>query len=196
MLFFFVNVSFAFLTAENDLLAGPIGEAEQFFKVFTRSRFKISREEVTSGLFIEKRCCPFFIATKVICTCPTGKSRPAALVAVDEVKRGFGTISTNEDVPHEKIPVTKACVMHTSHKAAQSPIDGKQLIMFQAFLDSKIKKTLTVYNTLGDKELSFQKAKDPILCGDEGTHSGEASFSQLEKIMKFPDARRSTPGAR
>ena len=188
-------VSFVFLTVKDESSTGPIGEAEQFFKVFTGSRFKISREEVTSGLFIEKRCCPFFIATKVICTCPTGKSRPAALVAVDEVKRGFGTISTNEDVPHEKIPVTKACVMHASYKVAQSPIDGKQLILFQPFLDSKIKKTVTVDNTLGDKELSLQEAKDPILCGDEGTHSGEAPFSQLEKIMKFPDAWSTSPGS-
>jgi hypothetical protein len=196
MLFFFVDISFAFLTAENDSLPGPIGEAEQFFNIFTGSRFKISREEVPAGRFIEKGCCPLFIATKVIGTCPTGKSRPAALVAVDEVKRRFSTISTNEDVPHEKIPVTKASVMHASYKVAQSPVDGKQLILFQLFLDSKIKKTVTVYNTLSDKELVFQEAKDPILCGDEGTHSGEAPFSQLEEIMKFPDARSASPGSR
>jgi hypothetical protein len=86
--------------------------------------------------------------------------------------------------------------MHTSHKVAQSPIDGKQLILFQPFLDSKIEKTGTVYYTLGDKELPLQEAKDPILCGDEGTHSGEASFSQLEEIMKFPDAWSASPGSR
>ena len=83
MLFFFVNLSLAFLTANNESLAGSIGEAEQFFKIFTGSRFKISREEVPPGLCIEKRCCPFFIATKVVGTCPTGELGPAALVAVD-----------------------------------------------------------------------------------------------------------------
>jgi hypothetical protein len=195
MLFFFVCASFVFLTAENDSLAGSIGEEEQFFNIFSGPRFKISREEVPAGLFIEKRCCPFFIATEVIGTCPTGESGPAALVAVDEVKRRFGSISINEDIPHEKIPVTKACVMHTSYKVAQPPIDGEQLILFQLSLDSKIKKTVTVYNTLGDKELTLQEAKDPILCGDEGTHSGEPSFSQLEKIMKFPDAWSTSPGS-
>ena len=193
---FFVSLSLALLTANNKSLAGSIGEAEQFFKIFTGSRFKISREEVPPGLCIEKRCCPFFIATEVIRTCPTGELGPAALVAVDEVKRRFGTSATNEDVPHEKIPVTKASVMHASYKVAQSPIDGKQLILFQLFLDSKIKKTVTVYNTLSDKELVFQEAKDPILCGDEGTHSGEAPFSQLKEIMKFPDAWSASPGSR
>ena len=177
MLFFFVNLSLALLTANNKSLAGSIGEAEQLFKIFTRSRFKVSRKEVPSGLFIEKRCCPFFIATKVIRKCSTGESGPAALGAVDKVERRFGIIYTNEDVPHEKIPVTKASVMHTSHKEAKSPIDGKQLMLLQLSLDSKIKKTGTVYNTLSDKELMLQEAKNPLLSSNEGTHSGEASFS-------------------
>ena len=193
MLSFFVHLSLAFLTAENDSLAGSIGKAEYFFKIFAGPRFKVSRKEVPSGFFIEKRCCPFFIATKVIGTCPTGESGPAALVAVDEVKRRFGTIYANEDVPHEKIPMKKASVMHASHKVAKSPIDGKQLILIQFSLDSKIEKTVTVYNALGDKELPLQEAKDPILCGDKGTHSGEALFSQLEEIMKFPDAWSVSP---
>jgi len=150
---------------------------------------------VGSGLFIEKRCCPFFIATKVIGKCPTWESGPAALVAVDEVKRWFGTIYANEDVPQEKIPVKKASVMHTPHKISKSPVDGKQLILIQLFLDSKIEKTVTVCNTLCDKELPLQEAKATILCGDKGTHSGEASFSQLEEIIKFPNSWSASPGS-
>ena len=74
MLSFFVSLSLAFLASKNESLAGLIGEAEQFFKIFSRSFLEVSREEVRSGLSIEKRCCPFFIATKVVCKCPTGES--------------------------------------------------------------------------------------------------------------------------
>jgi hypothetical protein len=116
-------------------------------------------------------------------------------VAVDEVKGRFGTIYANEDIPHEKISVKKTGVMHTSHKVSKSPIDGKQLILIQLFLDSKIEKTVTVCNTLGDKELSLQEPKDTILCGNKGTHSGKASFPQLEEIIKFPDPWSASPGS-
>jgi hypothetical protein len=125
MLSFFVALSLSFQAAENDSLAGSIGTAEYFIKIFTRPGFKVSRKEVPSGFFIEKRCCPFFIATKVIGRCPTGESSPTALVAVDEVKGRFGTIYANEDVSHEKISVKKSSVMHTPHKVAKSPVDRK-----------------------------------------------------------------------
>ena len=196
MLSFFVMQSLALQAAKNNPLAGSIGTTEHFFNIYTRPRFKVSRKEVPSSPFIEKRCCPFFIATKVIGKCPAGESSPAALVAVNEVKGRFGAIYPNEDVPQKKIPVTKASVMHTSNKIPKFPIDGKQLILVKLFLDSKIKKTVTVYNSLGDKELSLQEAEDSILCGDKGRHCGDVSFSQFEEILKFADAWSSTPGSR
>jgi hypothetical protein len=70
------------------------------------------------------------------------------------------------------------------------------LILVKLFLDSKIEKTVTVYNAFCDKELSLQEAEDAILCGDKGTHSGEASFSQLVEIIKLPDAWSASPGSR
>jgi hypothetical protein len=114
-------------------------------------------------------------------------------VAVDEVERRFGTICVNQDIPHEKIPVTKPSVMHMPNKVSKSPIDEKQLILLQLSLDSKIEKTVTTLNPLGNKKLPLQKAKNPILCCYERTNRRKASFSQFDKIMIFPDAWSISP---
>jgi hypothetical protein len=117
-------------------------------------------------------------------------------MAVDEVEFRFGTIYANKNVPHEKIPVKKTSVMHTSHQEAKPSIDGKQLIPLQLSLDSKIEKTCTFYNAFCDKELPFQETKNPLLCGNERTHSGDTSLSQLEEILKFSDTWSSPPRSR
>ena len=43
--------------------------------------------------------------------------------------------------------------MHTTHKVTKSPIDEQQLSLLQLSLDSKIEKTVTTLNSLGNKEL-------------------------------------------
>jgi hypothetical protein len=69
--------------------------------------------------------------------------------------------------------------MHIPNKVSKSPIDEKQLILLQLSLDSKIEKTATTHNPLGNKELPLQKAKNPILCCNKRSHSRVAFFSQF-----------------